>query len=89
MKLNLSKFQKNILVVSGGVSRQESVKNSVLATSKHSDLVCIHDAARPFISEKLIKQSINACSSNDGAIVAIPNYDTLKPVYRRLCSKNY
>ena len=72
------KASKNILVVSGGPSRQESVKNSVSAASQHSDLVCIHDSARPFISEALIKQSINACSSNDGAIVAIPNYDTIK-----------
>tara|TARA_B100001248_G_scaffold83793_1_gene61078 strand:+ start:3865 stop:4533 length:669 start_codon:yes stop_codon:yes gene_type:complete len=72
------KALKNILVVSGGPSRQVSVKNSVSAVSQHSDLVCIHDSARPFISEALIKQSINACLSNDGAIVAIPNYDTIK-----------
>ena len=72
------KTLKNILVVSGGPSRQVSVKNSVSAVSQHSDLVCIHDSARPFISEALIKQSINACLSNDGAIVAIPNYDTIK-----------
>ena len=80
MKLEIGaiKASKDISVISGGLSRQESVKNSVSATSQHSDLVCIHDSARPFISEALIKQSINACSSNDGAIVAIPNYDTIK-----------
>ena len=78
MEIESIKALKNILVVCGGPSRQESVKNSVLATSQYSDLVCIHDSARPFISEALIKQSINACSSNDGAIVAIPNYDTIK-----------
>ena len=78
MEIESLKALKNILVVSGGPSRQESVKNSVSAVSQHSDLVCIHDSARPFISEALIKQSINACLSNDGAIVAIPNYDTIK-----------
>ena len=78
MEIGSIKASKSILVVSGGPSRQESVKNSVLSTSKNSDLVCIHDGARPFISETLIKQSINACSGNDGAIVAIPNYDTIK-----------
>ena len=81
------KAPKNVLVVSGGASRQESVKNSVLATSQHSDLVCIHDGARPFISENLIKQSINACYSNDGAIVAIPNYDTIKTCVRGYVDK--
>jgi len=84
MKVEAIKTSKNISVVSGGPSRQESVKNSVLATCQHSDLVCIHDSARPFISETLIKQSINACSSNDGAIVAIPNYDTIK-----ICVRGY
>ena len=81
------KAPKNVLVVSGGASRQESVKNSVLATSQYSDLVCIHDGARPFISENLIKQSINACYSNDGAIVAIPNYDTIKTCVRGYVDK--
>ena len=76
------KVSKNILIVSGGPSRQESVKNSVLSTSQHADLVCIHDSARPFISENLIKKSLNACASNDGAIVAIPNYDTIKTCVR-------
>ena len=84
MEIGSVKASKNILVVSGGLSRQESVKNSVLSTSQHADLVCIHDAARPFISESLIKQSINACASNDGAIVAIPNYDTIK-----ICAGGY
>lgn len=84
MEIESIKSSKNLLVASGGPSRQESVKNSVLATSQHSDLVCIHDGARPFFSEALIKQSINACLSNDGAIVAIPNYDTIKT-----CVKGY
>ena len=78
MEIASVKASKKILVVCGGPSRKESVKNSVLSTSQHADLVCIHDAARPFISENLIKQSISACASNDGAIVAIPNYDTIK-----------
>ena len=84
MEIGSISDSKNILVVIGGASRQESVKNSVFATSQHTDLVCIHDGARPFISENLIKQSINACSNNDGAIVAIPNYDTIKT-----CVKGY
>ena len=87
MKVEAIKASKNILVVSGGPSRQESVKNSVLATCQHSDLVCIHDSARPFVSETLITQSINACLSNDGAIVAIPNYDTIKTCVRGYVQK--
>ncbi len=72
------KGKKKILVISGGFRRQDSVKNGVLSSSKKSELVCIHDGARPFVSEKLIYQSINACLNNDGAIAANPNFDTLK-----------
>ena len=70
--------KKQLLVVSGGVTRQKSVKNGVLSSTKKSHMVCIHDGARPFVTEKLIKQSIKACSNSDGVIAAIPNYDTLK-----------
>tara|TARA_A100001015_G_scaffold272511_1_gene327138 strand:- start:1373 stop:2041 length:669 start_codon:yes stop_codon:yes gene_type:complete len=78
------KKAKKILVISGGLRRQDSVKNGVLSASDKSQLVCIHDGARPFVSEKLIKQSIIACSNNDGAIVANPNFDTLK-----ICKRGY
>ena len=69
---------KKIIVTSGGEKRQESVKNGILSTSNITELVCIHDGARPFVSEELIKNSIGPCSNNDGAIIALPNYDTLK-----------
>ena len=75
---------KKVLIIGGGCRRQDSVKNGLLSASKKSQLVCIHDGARPFVSEKLIKQSIAACSKNDGAIVANPNFDTLKT-----CEKGY
>ena len=78
------KKTKKVLVVSGGYRRQDSVKNGLLSVSNKSKLVCIHDGARPFVSEKLIKKSIIACSKNDGAIVANPNFDTLK-----ICEKGY
>jgi len=69
---------KKIIVVGGGKRRQDSVENGLLSTSDKTELVCIHDGARPFVSKELIKNSIIACSGNDGAIIAIPNYDTLK-----------
>ena len=48
------KKTKKVLVVSGGYKRQNSVKNGLLFVSSRSQLVCIHDGARPFVSEKLI-----------------------------------
>jgi len=81
------KITKRILVISGGLRRQDSVKNGVLSVSNKSQIACIHDGARPFVSEKLIKQSINACLDSDGAIVANPNFDTLKTCVRGYVEK--
>ena len=69
---------KRITITSGGERRQDSVKNGVLVSDATSDLICIHDAARPFITETLIRDSINSCKLFDGAVIAIPSVDTVK-----------
>jgi len=68
----------SIELVSGGESRKDSVINGLKAVKKTNDIVCIHDAARPFIKASYIKHSIDACSEFDGAIIAIPAVDTVK-----------
>ncbi len=77
-ELSSVKSKKNILVVAGAEIRQNSVKNGILASDKNAEIICIHDAARPFLSKKIIDDSISSCMKNDGSIVAVPNYDTLK-----------
>ncbi|MEC9377169.1 MAG: 2-C-methyl-D-erythritol 4-phosphate cytidylyltransferase [Candidatus Neomarinimicrobiota bacterium] len=69
---------KPIKVVSGGRKRQDSVNNGVRAVNSESELICIHDAARPFVTEELISSSINACDNHDGAVVGFPCQDTVK-----------
>ncbi len=70
--------ENNIKLVSGGESRKDSVINGLKAVNKANNIVCIHDAARPFIKTSYIKDSIDACSEFDGAIIAIPVVDTVK-----------
>jgi len=69
---------RKIKVIDGGKLRQESVMNGIKASSKDSECICIHDAARPFVTDSMIRDSINKCTSMDGAIVAIPASDTIK-----------
>ena len=69
---------KSIKIVSGGEERKKSVLNGVHSTKKENKLVCIHDAARPFIKASLINKTIKACFEYDGAILAIPSFDTMK-----------
>tara|TARA_B100000035_G_scaffold76240_1_gene63499 strand:- start:261 stop:941 length:681 start_codon:yes stop_codon:yes gene_type:complete len=84
---SLSK-KNNIKLISGGESRRDSVLNGVKAVKKTNDIVCIHDAARPFIKPSYIKDSIEICSEFDGAIIAIPSVDTVKKADNHQIIKN-
>ena len=55
-KYSKSVFKVNsIKVVIGGSRRQDSVKKGIDAVEEYINTVCIHDAARPFISKNLIE----------------------------------
>ncbi len=65
--------------VSGGATRQQSVRLGLESLVGHGpDLVLIHDAARPFVSNTIIDRVIAALSHTKGAIAALPVHDTLK-----------
>ncbi len=67
-------------VVAGGKRRQDSVFAGVQALSDTCDLICVHDAVRPFLSQEEVIKTIRACEKNDGAILAIPAKDTIKHI---------
>ena len=65
--------------VPGGATRQASVLAGLEALSGVAPrLVLIHDAARPFVSPRVIRSVIDALSAEAGAIAAVPLADTLK-----------
>lgn len=64
----------------GGAERQDSVRIALELTSVESDLVIVHDAARPFASADLFEACLRAAARRDAAIAAIPVADTLKRV---------
>jgi 2-C-methyl-D-erythritol 4-phosphate cytidylyltransferase len=63
-------------LVEGGQTRQESVFNGVCHAK--SDMVLVHDAARPCISLEIIRNVIEAAKISGGAIAALPATDTVK-----------
>ncbi|HYA35127.1 MAG TPA: 2-C-methyl-D-erythritol 4-phosphate cytidylyltransferase [Candidatus Binataceae bacterium] len=67
-------------VTAGGVERQDSVRIALSLTSAESDLVIVHDAARPFATATLFESCLKAAAHSGGAIAAIPVADTLKRV---------
>ena len=79
--------KKEIKVISGGPKRTDSVLNGLYSTKKTNGLVCIHDAARPFIRESFITETVNSCKDFDGAVLAIPSVDTIKIVKDEIVNK--
>lgn len=65
-------------VVSGGNTRQESVSKGFLAISKKSDLVAIHDAARPFIQPCNVDFLLNEARRFGASCAAKKMTDTVK-----------
>jgi 2-C-methyl-D-erythritol 4-phosphate cytidylyltransferase/2-C-methyl-D-erythritol 2,4-cyclodiphosphate synthase len=67
--------------VTGGATRQASVRAGLEALAAHSpEIVLIHDAARPFASSALIARAIAAAEKTGAAIPALPVSDTVKSV---------
>ncbi len=69
---------KPIRLVIGGERRQDSVVNAFRAASELSELIVIHDAARPFASADLVTRTIEAAIETGAAVAAIPASDTVK-----------
>lgn len=66
-------------VCAGGKLRQDSVRKG-LEFIRDCELVLVHDAARPFLTDKLIDDGIEAADSTGSAAAAVPVKDTIKQV---------
>jgi 2-C-methyl-D-erythritol 4-phosphate cytidylyltransferase len=80
----------DLVVVDGGATRAESVANALEAVD--TELVAIHDAARPLVTPESIEAVAAALLANPdaaGALAATPVTDTIKQVEksRRRASK--
>jgi 2-C-methyl-D-erythritol 4-phosphate cytidylyltransferase/2-C-methyl-D-erythritol 2,4-cyclodiphosphate synthase len=72
--LEETKGIKNLIVVKGGKTRNESVKNALVHVK--TKRVMIHDAARVLVSEQIIKDCLN--NNSDLYYVCIPLKDTIR-----------
>lgn len=70
-------------VVEGGENRQESVWNGLEKINDETEIVVIHDGARPFITADIIKKSIDTACDMGACGVGVPVKDTLK-----ICDEN-
>lgn len=70
----------NIKLAYGGKERQDSVYNGIKKLNHNCEIVLIHDGARPFVNEDIIKNSIEEAKENNAVVVGVPVKDTIKVV---------
>lgn len=73
-------FRKVKACIVGGKERMESSYIGVNAADKKSKYIIIHDGARPFVTEKMIVEVIEAAAKCGAAAVGVPVTSTLKRI---------
>ena len=71
-QFNITKLKK---IVSGGDNGQSSIRNGVYSISEkysQDDMILVHDAIRPMVSEDIISDWIKTCKEYGSAITSIP-----------------
>jgi 2-C-methyl-D-erythritol 4-phosphate cytidylyltransferase len=68
------------ILQSGGPTRQQSVKKGLEKIGSDTDIVVIHDGARPFVSPALIDRCVQATRDKGAVVVGVPVRDTIKIV---------
>ena len=75
-------LSKNVYITNGGKDRNDTIMNIISFAKKElskddSEIILTHDAVRPFVSSKMINDSIDAMKKYHICTTAIPATDTI------------
>jgi len=73
-------FKKLKSIIIGGETRCDSVGNGLKVLKEDTEIVIIHDGARPLVSERIIDESIQLCKDYEAVVAAVPVKPTIKKV---------
>ncbi|MEZ5344456.1 MAG: 2-C-methyl-D-erythritol 4-phosphate cytidylyltransferase [Pyrinomonadaceae bacterium] len=72
-------FTKVSQITTGGRTRAESVKNGLdLVNSENTEVVAVHDGARPLVSPEEISRTVSAAKKTGAACLVVKVTDTVK-----------
>ncbi|MBQ9245305.1 2-C-methyl-D-erythritol 4-phosphate cytidylyltransferase [bacterium] len=70
-----------IYITNGGKERIDSIRNVMKAIkdngAEYNDVIITHDAVRPFISKRIIEDSIKAVNEFGACVAVVPAVDTM------------
>lgn len=78
----IDKEKRNkIKIIFGGKERMDTIHNVINEISKNEihddDIIVIHDAVRPFVTKKILEDSINSAREYGAVVCAVPVADTM------------
>lgn len=71
-------FHKVKNIIAGGSERYESVFRGLQAMGSRDGYTFIHDGARPFLTEEILRRTYEAVEKYDACVAAMPVKDTVK-----------
>jgi 2-C-methyl-D-erythritol 4-phosphate cytidylyltransferase len=69
-----------IVIVPGGADRTASVRCALDAVPMTAEVIIVHDAARPLVSDALVRGAIDAAAAGRAVTAAVPLEDTIHVV---------
>ena len=79
-QIRLLPYRGKLLLQTGGLERQDSVHRGLSRLSDSIQIVLVHDAARPFVSQGLIARVVEQARQGGACVPALPPRDTVKEV---------
>ncbi|MHB8844812.1 MAG: 2-C-methyl-D-erythritol 4-phosphate cytidylyltransferase [Nitrospirota bacterium] len=67
-------------LVVGGKERQDSVYNGIRKLEKDASVIVVHDGVRPFVTQEMIRECVEAARKGECVAVGVPLKDTIKEV---------
>lgn len=74
----ITNYKEKIIVIEGGVTRNDTILNSIAQTDKKEGSIMVtHDAARIFVSPEQIQKSIDCVKEHTASCPVIPSTDVI------------
>ncbi len=74
----LTELDSRVTLVVGGATRTESVGAAVRALPGSTEIIAVHDAARPLVTAEIVERCLGEVTASRGVVAGWPAVDTLK-----------
>jgi 2-C-methyl-D-erythritol 4-phosphate cytidylyltransferase len=71
-------FDEPVLVIPGGATRFQSVRNGLEQIQTEDGLVAVHDGVRPFVTTDMIRNSFETANRTGSAVTCVPLKDSVR-----------